>query len=131
MRNRVLFAALAVVISVGLFGLAWWGRDFSPVLASYMGGLLIPAAAIMIAAFGFGWRRKAVFLAILIITLPLLDAAASATGLLAYIQRAIDPATEPVAFLASLAYASLVYAFPLAMLILFVGPQPSRLWTRD
>ena len=131
MRGKVLFGSVAIALSVGLFGLVYWARDLVPVLASYIGGLLIPAAAIMIAAIGFGWRRKLTFVASLVGGLLLVEWASDATGLTAFLARAIDPRQEPLTFVVSMVYASVVYVFPLVMLVLFVGRQPSRLWDRQ
>ena len=130
MRDRVAFGVAAVVTSLALYGLMWWGRSVGPPLVVSHLGLLVPAVAIMAVAFGVGWRRKAAFVAATVAGSFPIEWAASAAGV-SGVTRSVNIAREPVAFVAWLVYAGLVVAFPLAMLVLFVGRRPSRLWSRE
>jgi hypothetical protein len=86
--------------------------------------LLIPALAVIIAAQGYSWRRKAVFIA------------GAFGGLLAFgalistFQLGATPVAIPggsdIAHLPSLLFA---VAFPITLVVWFAGSTPSRLWT--
>jgi hypothetical protein len=86
--------------------------------------LLIPAIAVIIAAQGFSWRRKLAFMG------------GAAAGLLVFgtLITVFKLGSQPLGTLGGSDIANLPYllfgvVFPIALVVAFVGGQPSRLWT--
>ncbi len=129
MRDKLLFAVIAIGVSLALFVAhsAAFRADWA--LARYNVGILIPVLAVMVAGLGVGWARKAAFVAITVGGFLLIEWVAQRTGL-----RAIAAGTvtmdEPLRLSLGVLYVTLTPAFPIVMLALFVGRNPAVLWTR-
>jgi hypothetical protein len=86
--------------------------------------LLIPAIAVIVAAQGFSWRRKAAFIG------------GAAAGLLAFgtLITVFELGAQPLGTVGGSEVATLPYllfgvVFPIALVVAFVGGEPSRLWS--
>jgi hypothetical protein len=112
MRDKALFGAASVAVSFGLYAAVWWWQAagfYVPVGA----GFDLPVIAVVVCALGATWQRKVVTVAITLGVLTTLDLVGQATG-----------------FLWVASYASTSLLFPIAVLVIFVGMNPSMLWTR-
>jgi hypothetical protein len=112
MRDKALFGAASVALSLGLFAVEWWLRSVGFYVPAGV-GFDLPVIAVIVCALGVTWRRKALTVAIALGALTALDLLGEATGL----QWAAS-------------YASTSLLFPVAVLVIFVGMNPSVLWTR-
>lgn len=129
MRDKAVFAGVSLAVSFALFGIVAALRAnhyYTPLNV----GFVLPAAAVMIAALGASWRRKLVAIAIMLGAYTAVDALAVVTGFQAAVARphGTDSAGELVG-LAVIAYSLVPMIFPLAALAIFVGRDPSMLWT--
>jgi hypothetical protein len=112
MRDKALFGAASVAVSLGLYAAVWWWRAMGLYVPVGV-GFDLPVIAVIVCALGATWQRKAVTVAITLGVLTALDLVGEATGL---------------SWVAS--YASTSLLFPIAVLAVFVGMNPSVLWTR-
>lgn len=128
MRDKAIFATVSVGLSFALFGLAALlqaAHFYTPVSA----GFVLAAVAVMIAARGVYWKRKALFVAITLGTFTLFDVVLLASGL-----RNVSSASlagmpmSPLVEVIGLLSATAPLVFPLAMIAIFVGSDPSVLW---
>lgn len=144
-RDVVLFVAVLVVCAALLF-ITW-----APAMGAYAGLLggagaptgssatsaalagsanllyLVPAVALIIAARGSSWRRKATWLAILLGPLVAVHLVLALTGITtAFATRAGGTPAGAVA--ATLVYHTLPIVWPIAVVLMFVGVRPSMLW---
>jgi hypothetical protein len=127
---RVRFAVAAIAAAAVLFAVldrlsAYWPALWSLELATAV-------IAVMLAAQGIGWRRKAIFVIATAALALALNEAALLSGLGAADVAGLNPGpagpTTPQ-LLAVVAVQLLFVAVPLAALVLFVGRRPSVLWT--
>lgn len=129
MRDKVIFAALTIAVSFVLFGgaaLLKAAHYYEPLSA----GFALAAVAVMIATRGHSWGRKAVFAAITLGVFTAFDLLTYATGLRALSSQSLaGTATGSLLSLVSLLSALVPLVFPLAMLAIFIGKDPSVLWT--
>jgi hypothetical protein len=130
MRDKLLFAASCVVLSLALFGLAAAAQAanyYSPMSA----GFTMAACAIVASAMGVPWRRKALFLAVLVGGFGLFDLVVAMSGLrMAALQAPSGFVSAQLIGLASLFLAAFPLVLPLAVLAVLVGRDPAVLWTR-
>lgn len=131
MRDKVVFGVSAVLISIALYVPLWWARSTGARITAYDTGFVVPVLALMLAARGFGWPRKAAFLAGTVVGFLLIETLASVTGVGGVAAAAPGSSAESVAFALGTLYVALVVAFPLSMLALFVGRRPTRLWSAE
>lgn len=122
------FAALFTVYCVALgsvFLLA--GGGIGRLLSD--SAFVVPVISAMLASAGFGWRRKIVY-STLTLWLYLAPAyIADASGLIGAIGSPDAPMTALTSLGAAL-YLIWWTAFPLLMLMRFVGRTPTRMWSR-
>lgn len=92
--------------------------------------ITVPVISAMLASVGFGWRRKIVY-STLTLWLYLAPAyIADAVGLIGAIRSPDAPITALTSLAAAL-YLIWWTAFPLLMLVLFVGRNPTLMWSKQ
>jgi hypothetical protein len=112
MRDRALFGAASIAVSLALFAGEWWLRA-KDLYVPASAGFVLPVIAVIACALGVAWQRKVVAIATTLGVLTALDLVGRATG-----------------FEWLTMYASTSLIFPIAVLVIFVGMNPSMLWTR-
>ena len=125
-RELAVFIAEFVVLSLVL-GWFFWNNSFAQVGVSM---LAVPVMSAMLAAQGFTWKRKLAYYAAATLGLYVLGTLiAEATGLVDLAsQQILDPTTFPS--LSVVLYMAYLSTFPFAMLVLFVGRNPTLLWSK-
>lgn len=113
--------------------LGWVFSSTRVVVGTYspsMSMLAVPCVGAMLAAVGFGWRRKIAYACTSLALYVLSTIVADVAGLGALASRQLNSPTSfpSVSVLLFMAYLS---TFPFAMLILFVGRRPSLLWSTE
>ena len=125
-RDAILFAALFVALSLAL-GWVFWNSTSAQVGVSM---LAVPVISAMLAAQGFTWKRKLIYAAATLTLYLLGSAIANATGLIALATDQLNSGTSfPSPWV--LVYMAYLTAFPFVMLVLFVGRNPSLLWSKS
>jgi len=125
-RDAILFAALFVALSLAL-GWVFWNSTSAQVGVSM---LAVPVISAMLAAQGFTWKRKLIYAAATLALYLLGSAIANATGLIALATDQLNSGTSfPSPWV--LVYMAYLTAFPFVMLVLFVGRNPSLLWSKS
>jgi len=124
-REAVLFGVLFVILSLVL-GWIFWTSTSTQVGVSM---LAVPVMSAMLAAQGFTWKRKLIYAAATLALYLLGSVLAEATGLIALATEQINAGTSfPSPWV--LLYMAYLTAFPFVMLVLFVGRNPSLLWSK-
>lgn len=124
----VIFAAVFAVATAVLGGLLW--RATTGQLAPLRNAMtLAPALSAIIAARGFGWRRKRVYGALTLGGYFALGVVALASGIHAVAATELSTAASSPSALTTL-YLAVITTYPFVMLMLFVGRRPARLWSR-
>lgn len=127
-RDVVAFIVWFVVLSVTLGWLSWKATAAArSTTVNVM--LVVPVVSAMLAAQGFSWKRKLTYVAVTLGAYVLIGLAYDLLGLgdIA-VRQATANASLPSIIL--MFYQVFVTAFPLAMLVLFVGRTPALLWSR-
>lgn len=131
MREKAVFAASAIALSVVLF---WaWPAITVPLETGgelfARGPFLIPVIAAIAVAQGAPWRRRALHVGAAVGIFALIDVVAALLGLPAIAAgcSATDPGYSGT--IGAIVYQALRRGFPLAVLIAFIGTEPSVLWT--
>lgn len=119
-RFAVVFTALTLVLG----WVFWMLTPTGGALRNTM--MVVPAVSAMIAARGYGTARKLAYAAATVAGYTAVAAIASATGLHARVGVEISSGVPSV--WAAL-YIGFLTAYPFMLLVLFVGRQPSRLWS--
>ena len=92
--------------------------------------ILVPVLSVMVAALGVGWRRKLLYIAITLVGFVTVDLLTLKLGVA---KLAVDPRAygvdAPRTILLALAEVFVV-AYPIVLLIVFVGSKPGVLWTK-
>ena len=129
-RDPVIFGLGFAALSVGLGLLLWYGKASLWGYTFDRGLLAVAGTSAIIAARGFPWQRKAVYGVLCIGGYLLVGVLGQVTGLHA---RAAAELGAPVAMPSvwALLYAALLVAYPLAVIVLFVGRNPELLWRRS
>jgi hypothetical protein len=129
MRDKALFAAVSVALSFGLFGIAAWLKSahyYTPL----SGGFVLAAIAVMIAARGVSWKRKTLFALSTLGAFTAFDVLTLVTGLRDTSGSSLaGTPTGSLLSLLGLLGAIVPLVLPLGMLAIFVGNDPSVLWT--
>jgi hypothetical protein len=129
MRDKAVFAAISIVLSFALFGLAALlkaAHYYTPLSA----GFVLAAVAVMIAARGVAWKRKALFVLLTLGIFTVFDLLTLVTGLRDVSSASLaGTPTGPVVAIVGLLGAIVPLVLPLGMLAVFVGSDPSVLWT--
>ena len=129
-RSRVRFALLTLAITVILFAA-------SPLVVFslgrgrhvFLGGqYLVPVLAVIAAAAGVGWKRKARYLVIALAGFGVLDALFALTGVQQTAWSGVQWGASAWASTATLAYQAFRIAYPMTVLLVFVGGKPERVW---
>jgi hypothetical protein len=117
-RDVASFAVLVIVCSVGLAAL------LHPIVG---GNSLVSAgvASVILCSRGFSWGRKITFAAIVLVGFGAFQRWHDLLGL----NVGGGFATEPTATVVGMVYIVFMMAFPLAVLVIFLGRDPSALWT--
>ena len=123
------FGAAFVALSVVLAALLWAARDTIGLYAPNRGLLPVSAVSAMLASRGFTWKRKLTYAGLTLGIYILFGALAAATGLHARAAYELNN-SGPFPSALTMVYLAFLMAFPLAMLVLFVGRRPSSLWVR-
>jgi hypothetical protein len=130
MRDKLLFAASSIAVSLALFGLAAAAQAahfYSPTSA----GFTMAAASVVVSALGVPWSRKAAFLGVLVGVFAAFDLVVALSGLrMASLQAPSGVVSAQLIGLASLLLAAFPLVLPLAVLAVLVGRDPAVLWTR-
>jgi pheromone shutdown protein TraB len=125
-RELALFIAESVLLSLVL-GWFFWNSTVAEVGVSM---LAVPVISAMLASQGFGWRRKLTYTAATVGLYILGSQLARVTGLVELASKQIlHPSSFPSLSVAL--YAAYLSTFPFAMLLLFVGRNPSLLWRKN
>ena len=132
MRDKVIFATTALLISVALFALAVWARSLGFAFGLNRASLVIPACAIMAAARGVSWRRRLVFIGVTLVGCLLVELIPALVGLPILVSgsRTVSVDSSPLQLTVIEFYLSARVVFPVAAMVVFVGRTPSILWTR-
>jgi hypothetical protein len=129
MRDKALFAAISIGLSFVLFGMTALlkaAHYYTPQSA----GFVLAAAAVMIAARGVAWKRKALFALLTLGIFTLYDLLILLTGLRDVSSSSLaGTPTGPVVAVIGLLGAIVPLVLPLAMIAIFVDNDPSVLWT--
>jgi len=129
MRDKAIFAGISIVLSLALFALVsqlkaiqfYTPWDVSAVLA---------AVAVMVAALGVSWKRKAVAVLATLVGYTAFDLLGSLVRV-ALTGGGTPSAAGGMSLMAfSWLYSLIPPLYPLAALVVFVGRDPSVLWTR-
>ncbi len=124
-RELITFIAGFVLLSLVL-GWFFWSSSFAQVGVSM---LAVPVISAMLASRGFSWRRKVTYAAATLGLYVAGSLVAQATGLVALAsQQVLDSSSFPS--LSVVLYMAYLSTFPFAMLLLFVGRNPSLLWSK-
>ena len=124
-RELVAFIVEFVVLSL-ILGWVFFNNSFAQVGVSM---LAVPVMSAMLAAQGFSWKRKLAYAAATLGLYVLGTLIAQATGLVDLAsQQILDPTTFPS--LSVVLYMAYLSTFPFAMLVLFVGRNPTLLWSK-
>jgi hypothetical protein len=124
-RDFAFFAASVLVFAVALSAIAWTlPRDYynpSDALAA------IASASVILSARGARWPRRLAYAAVALAGYVLVDAAFMLSGMMhwAFAGLSVGDRAGSVAAVAFMFFAQL---FPLAILVLFAGRNPSILW---
>ena len=130
MSHKARFVIVTLVAAAGLFALLRWLSTWWPALWSL--DLATATIAVMIAAQGVSWQRKARFVGLTAGMALGLHEVARISGLGAADSAALSPGPQGATNLqlaAVVAIQVFFVAVPLAALTLFVGRRPSVLWT--
>jgi len=131
MRDKLVFGAVAIAVSAGLY-LALTSMSTNGVVLSFNRvSLLIPACAIMVAAQGVSWRRRMAFASVTLVGCLLIEALPALAGLPVFGDRVLSPDASQFQLATVFAYTTLRVVFPVAALVVFVGRRPAVLWTRS
>lgn len=128
--SRARFILLAVGLAVLLFGVFAWlttRLPGMPLAAAYT----VPALAVMLAAQGLSWRRKAVFVCgttLVVVGGLLMARAAGAERLISQAAQGHLTLVGLGGSVATIAYHVFSVGVPVAAVVLFVGRRPSVLW---
>lgn len=124
-RDLVAFIVEFVVLSLVL-GWIFFNNSFAQVGVSM---LAVPVMSAMLASQGFTWKRKLMYTAATLGLYVLGSLIAEATGLVELAsQQILDPNSFPS--LSVVLYMAYLSTFPFAMLVLFVGRNPTLLWSK-
>ncbi len=123
------FAVAFFALSALLGWLVWSSTSLAAILPRGARMLAVPIVSAMLAAVGFSWRRKIVYVAATIGVYLVSGAIAGLAGLpkLASEQLSTSASFPPVWINLYLAFLT---TFPFVMLVLFVGRTPALLWSR-
>ena len=129
-RNRdvITFVVWFLVLSVTLGWLYWTAG--TPLQSGALNVMLaIQVVSAMLASRGFSWRRKVVYASVTAGVYLTVGVAYDTLGLgeIALRQVAQNPDSPSIPLLL---YLTFLTAFPLAMLVFFVGRTPSLLWSK-
>lgn len=128
-REPLIFGVTFVALSM-LIGWVFWAS--TGVLGEYdlnRSMLAVPVVSAMIAAIGFAWRRKAVYVSVTLGLYVLARVVAELAGLDDLAARELNT-FGGFPSLVTMLYLAFLSTFPLAMLVLFVGRTPSLLWSK-
>lgn len=124
-NGPVWFVAWFVILSLGL-GWIFWNSEFQQVSLSM---LAVPVMSAMLASQGFSWTRKLVYTSITLGLYLVGSALAEATGLVELAAQQLNSSNGFPSVWVAL-YMAYLSTFPFAMLVLFVGRDPSLLWSK-
>lgn len=117
-RDILIFAAQVVVFSAVL---AYLSRE---IFSNAM--FVIAAASVVLAARGAEWLRRIAYSTALLGGYYVFDRAYELFGLT---ERTLQGfGSNPVSNMLGLVYVTVTFAYPVAILVLFVGKTPSMLW---
>lgn len=128
-RNRepLIFAATFLVYSAVLGWLFWSSTSYLGEYSLERALLAVPVVSVMLAARGYVWKRKLVYAAMTVAVYVLARSVARVTGLDAFAAQELNT-VGGFPSIGTMLYLAFLSAFPLAMLVLFVGRTPTLLW---
>jgi ABC-type amino acid transport system permease subunit len=132
MRDKALFAGSALALSALLFWI-WPAVTIDLEAGGQLfarGPFLIPVLAVILSARGVGLTRKLVFAGISLASLIAADVVAGLAGIQAVAAGCGVDVGYAESVLATV-YLAFRRGFPLAVLLVFVGREPERLWCRS
>lgn len=130
-RSGIARFVLTVVALSTLFGWLFWtaGSSASVEAVLHRSMLAVPVISAILSARGFSWQRKAYYsLGTLALYLGV-GLLAQVTGFHESAQQETG-SSQPFLPFATIIYVVFMSTFPLAMLVLFVGRNPARLWSK-
>lgn len=128
-RDRLIFTVAFLVSSTVLGWLFWTATGSVGGFTLDSAMLAVPVVSAMLCARGFGWKRKAVYVAVTLGVYLLVGVAAGVTGFHAVAARELN-SVGPFPSVPTMLYLAFLTVFPLVMLVLFVGRNPALLWER-
>jgi hypothetical protein len=127
-RDLGIFAVSCVAWSLLLSAVVW----SVPSVAGYAPGasiITVTIASVILSARGSSWMRKAAFALGMVSAFAVADAAFFFSGGMAYVMNA--PVLAPLAVVLGIVYLLIEVALPITVLLVFVGGEPSVLWTES
>lgn len=126
-RDVALFAGSVLLYAILLSAIAWGlpRTHYNPSDAL----IAIPVASVILSARGASWRRRLLYAGLVIGIFVIVDSAFLVSGLMHSAFEGLAR-LEPVVSVTAVAYMFFVQGFPLLILVLFVGRDPSVLWTK-
>jgi hypothetical protein len=122
------FIGKVVAYSVALTALVWMVPSLRGVFYPRNSLIVVPVVSVILSARAVSWQRKLVFVGVILGTFVAIDFVFTATGLAAFAWASL--ATGFAATALGVAYMVFAQAFPLVMLLVFVGDDASILWAR-
>lgn len=129
-RDIALFVLAAVAASIAISALLWLAPVIGNSYTFRNSMFLVPALSVMVAAVGVGWRRKFGFVALTFALFVILDYAGARLGLQDMALDIEHFGAQAWPSVVTVGYQVFIAAYPIVVLIMFVGPRPSVLWTR-
>jgi hypothetical protein len=117
----ILWALLLSAVTAFVPGLPGYGRSDSLIV--------IPVASVMLSARGATWKRRLLYAGTVLVVFMIFDYLFVTLGAAAYLLRARGFA--PAEWAVGAAYVAMSLAFPAGALLVFVGRDPSMLWTKS
>lgn len=129
MQGRLRFGLLAILYAILMFATVMWTAVRVPSTPANV-GFMVPVLAIVLAAAGVSYARKAIFLAGSVVMFALVDVLAAVSGLQATAVLAnADMAHASLGgLIATVVYHVFSIGFPIAVLIALAGRRPRVLW---
>jgi hypothetical protein len=127
MRDKLLFVGASVLVSFVLFTVLWLANA-AHIYTPWDVGFVLAAVAVMIAALGVPWRRKVVAVVLTLGGFSVFGLFTLITGSEAVAAR--GSVIGQMMALLGVVYALVPLVYPLAALAIFMGRDPSVLWTR-